>query len=420
MGLQRKLEMIVIIGSFSKPCFARFLPQDANRIDQEELLGVEYYNDIISYEYPVHWQRKWIKRDFGYRVSAGSFNDKRFYYKEDIKLFSPANEPFVISYEQRRREDLLEETRESQAKISFQHLDPLKISLLGDGDSYKKWGDVGVGLAYEQSKYRYIEFYYWSVDHYYKSKEGIVSDKYEEHTSTHGLRFFWDHLGPLKVEVNYEKDTPLVWYRESRAYTYEYGRSRGSASLAFPQDKWWQMKFSMNRDLKREAKQWNVTRFSELREELSYSKSMDRQVDLYSASLFLQLNHDEDVKLSVKKAYRDAQYDYFMGSEVLDYQIDEEESFDTKRNEWMLYGTWNFPVTEKQRTQLGFHCNQVDIENSHKPEEAVEVKTQFAWEWIAGDYGSVMLNTSWDIDQIARDVTDNPWGGGDIQLFMAF
>lgn len=416
----RNFVLLLCLLSVGELSFARFFTQDADRIDQEELLGVEYYNDIISYEHPVHWDRKWNKVDTGFRLSAGSFNDKRFYLKEDIKISSSTDDVVVISFEQKRREDLLEEARERQAKIAFKQFDPIKISLFGDGDSYKKWGDVGVGLGFEISKKKFVEAYYWSVDHYYDTKEGIITDKYLKASKTHGMRFFWEQLGPLNLELKYEKDTPLIWYRESRYYIYEYARSRWFASLSLPIKQEWLIKYAFDRDIKREAKQWNVTKFTEASEGLTYAKGMDRDVSHYEASLFLQLDQQEDLKFSIQKVLREAEYSYFRGVEVLEYQISEEESFDTTRNEWMFYGTWNFPVTHAQRTQLGFHCNQVEIDNPQKPEENLEVKAQFAWEWITGSYGSVMLNTSWDIDQIARDIEGGPWGGGDIQLFLAF
>ena len=416
----RNLSIIIPIFGLSNCCFARFFPHDADRVDQEELLGVEYYNDIISYEHPVHWDRRWRSADTGFRISAGSFNDKRFYLKEDIKISSSRKENVVISFEQSRREDLLEESNERQAKIAFRHFDPLKISIMGDGDSYKKWGDLGAGLAYEISRTNYIEAYYWSVDHFYETKEGIKSDKYLKPTKTHGLRMVWEHLGPINIEVNYEKDSPLVWHRESRYYVYEYEKSKWFASLALPIRQEWVLKLAMNRELKQEAKLWNVSKFTDIREEVTYSKAMDRDVILYEASLFFQLDQQEDVKFSVKNVHRQVDYVNFRGSEVLGYQIAEEESFDTTRNEWMFYGTWNFPASNDQRTQLGFHCNQVDIKNVQKPEENLEVKAQFAWEWITGNYGSIMLNTSWDIDQIALDIKEGPWGGGDIQLLLVF
>ena len=138
------------------------------------------------------------------------------------------------------------------------------------------------------------------------------------------------------------------------------------------------MKLAAQRDLKREAKKWNVTRFTDSRDEVTYSKGMDRHVGQYEVSLLLQLSQEQDIKFSIQQVERDVQYSYFRGSEVLDYQIDEEESFDTQRKEMMLYGTWNFPVLQEQRTQLGFHCNQAKIENIDNPEENLEVKAQFA------------------------------------------
>ena len=418
--LLRLITLCILWGWLSLNCFARFNHLDADRIDQEELLGVEYYNDIISYEHPIHWERKWRHSDVGYRVSAGSFNDKRFYYKEDIKLASPSDKKVVVSFNQERREDLLEESIYREAKLQFKQLLPLRLSVFGDGDSYKKWGDVGVGLGFEWAKNRYLEAYYWSVDHYYESKEGIKSDLYLKASKTHGLRFFFDHLGPFSFEARYEKDSPLIWHRESRYYLYKYARSYWLASLNYDSKDIWEVTLGLKRDLKQEAKLWNVTKFTDNREELSYSKDLDRDVKHYELSLLLHLGEREDLKFSIQKIVRAADYSYFRGSEVLDYQIDEEQSYDTVRNEGMFYTTWNIPVDPDQRTQLGLHCNQVSIDNIQKPEESLEVKAQFAWEWVVSANGSVMLNSSWDIDQIARDVKDNPWGGGDIQLFLAF
>ena len=132
IDLLRHFAMCMTIWIPCQLCLARFDERDADRIDQEDILGIEHYNDIISYEHPVHWDRKWDAADIGYRVSAGSFNDKMFYYKEDIKLSSPVKDPVVLSFKQTRREDLLEEVNERQAKIGFKQLAPLTFSILGN------------------------------------------------------------------------------------------------------------------------------------------------------------------------------------------------------------------------------------------------------------------------------------------------
>ena len=65
---------------------ARFLTEDAEQIDPEELLSTETWNDRLSYRYPVYWDSLWDAADTAFRVNAGSLNVNRFDYAEDLKL----------------------------------------------------------------------------------------------------------------------------------------------------------------------------------------------------------------------------------------------------------------------------------------------------------------------------------------------
>lgn len=69
------------------PVLAKFEPNDAEEVDRQEDISLEFYNDIISYRAPIHVQNKWDESPVGFRLNAGSLDAKEFSYLQESKFF---------------------------------------------------------------------------------------------------------------------------------------------------------------------------------------------------------------------------------------------------------------------------------------------------------------------------------------------
>jgi hypothetical protein len=404
------LAMSVLGTAVTPPALARFLESDAERVDREALILPENYNDMASYRAPVAWERIWAAKAIGWRVSAGSLSINRFDYEEDVKLRAVKGDvPVALAYRQERREDMTDQRLERELRVEWSPLPALRVAWLADGGHAKEYGDMGGALAWvDAAGAGELELYYWDPDLYYGTKKEFDDDRIVRRTHTKGLRGAWA-LGALRLAGDVSHDWPLIWERQSRDYRYEYERRRylWRADLELGA---WSAYVRGEHERKREAKTWKVESVG------SYGKSMRRAVD----DLELGAVHsagEQDWTVALQAVRREADYGFVEGAglSVEDY----EEPPDPKHSllsDHGLYVTDHFPILGRAGLhflQLGLHANRVEGD--------YEVKAQTAYDVRIGGSGGLLLNATWDLDQMAEAKAQlRPWGGGNLQFFIVF
>ena len=163
--------IVWIIFLISSPSLARFIHDDAANVDSEERSNTETWNDKNSYRYPLSWNQAWNSSELGYRVNAGSLNVSRFAFEDDVKIAPNPLSPLTASFLQSRREDLVEQSLEREIRLGWAFIPRMRLSLLGDSDTFKEYGDLGLALALWETSTSRTEVYYWNIDNYYKSKK---------------------------------------------------------------------------------------------------------------------------------------------------------------------------------------------------------------------------------------------------------
>jgi hypothetical protein len=97
----------------------------------------------------------------------------------------------------------------------------------------------------------------------------------------------------------------------------------------------------------------------------------------------------------------------------------------SKRDESVLWATRYKPwIGDRHYMQYGFYLNYVNLKET-RHDIVAESKAQWAWEYRYQPKTRVVLNTTWDINQLSDDFpykkrSFKPWGGGDIQFIAAF
>lgn len=404
-----RLLSLLLVFYFSSSALARFYHTDADEVDREERLSSEYFNDINSYDYPYLWSRQFDAAQVGYSVSAGSLDLARFAFLETIKL-SSSKEPQVVGihFLQLRDESMLEQNFFQELRITATAPFGAYVSLLADGGTHKKWIDMGGAFGFRQSENRYLEFFYWSVDHYYNSKEEFEGNSRDpKYLRTVGAKTRWTFWGDSEVQASFEHDQPLTWYRVSHGYTYQNRKLREQVKITSPTWRDSALYLSWDRERKAEAKEWTA---------LGYRKTMDRFAETVEFGL-LREKDDRLTKFFIQSIYRNADYEYTEGT-----ARPERRSPDSQRQEWAVAFTRNRPLSSFARWQWGLFYNRMrfDIEGEYELDR--EVKLQTAFEFNFSDNATSFWNLTWDLDRLwdHRGVPFQPWGGGQASFLMTF
>ncbi|MEI6833468.1 MAG: hypothetical protein WCL28_05695 [bacterium] len=402
---------------FSTQGFARFNHLDADRVDAEERNNTETYNDKNSYRYPRSWDDRWQDSQFGYRSSAGSLNVSRFLYDEEIMIAPNPEAKFTAAFLQSRREDLVEQTADREIRLGWAFIPGRRISILGDGDTLKEFGDMGVALTLFESKVSRLEMYYWNVDNYYKSKKSDELAHRPKDSQTVGIiiKGAKDSQGP-HFSLRIENDSPLEWHYPARGFEYEYWRKSASlnAEWVVANDK--RVYFETTQEQKMEHKTSLVA--------LGASKRMLRRVSEIEVGIDQQVSEDILCTAAIQNILRHVDYvNDKQQSDSLMWQ----ESFSpskVRRHEWGLIVSRHGKISDHTAIQHGFYANDVLVREDAREWKTWELKYQLLFDFNLNPNTRLGVNTTWDMDQVTRDFPYSkkapfrPWGGGDLQFQM--
>jgi hypothetical protein len=410
--------ILLIVTLPGQVSLARFNHYDADLIDQEERSNTETYNDKNSYRYPRSWIDQWHEAQFGYRSSAGSLNVSRFLYDEDIKINPSPLAKFTASFVQSRREDLTQQTQNREIRLGWAFMPGARLSILGDGDTFKEFGDMGVALTLRESDQSRFDVYYWNVDNYYKSKKSDVNAYRLVDSHTMGLFFEKKNTNKLNPQaiLRIEYDSPLEWYYPAKGFEYEYWRKIFELNLEWPlssdvtvyvdtlQEQKMEKKIFLSDS---EAFKHMLKRTSEV--ELGFDNKLSSGVN-YTVGLQNILRH----------------VDYSNGSLSAESPLWRESLSPEKvrRLEWGVIMTRHAPVSDGLSIQHGFYANDVLVREDAREWKVWELKYQLLLDITLNPHARLGINTTWDLDQVARDYPYSkkapfrPWGGGDLQFLM--
>lgn len=409
----------LILISAAEGALARFNHHDAELVDPEERNNTETYNDKNSYRYPRKWDEVWGKNQFGYRSHAGSLNASRFLYEDEIIIAPDPLAKFSASFSQSRREDLVEQYMDREIRLGWAFVPGARISLLGDGDTFKEFGDLGLALAFFESPQGMVEVYYWSVDNYYASKKSDTSAHRHANSHTIGIHATQKQLSEgLNVSLQLENDSPLEWHYPNRGFEYEYWRKFAALRVERAADSRLTFYFDTRQEQKMEHKISLVL--------APTAKRMLKRVSEIEAGLDLKTEEKVCYTAAIQHLMRHVDYENAKSkSESLLWQETVSPS-KVRRYEWGLIFLRYGSLSDHSAIQHGFYANDVLIREDAKEWKVWELKYQLLLDFELNPNTKLGLNTTWDLDQIMRDYPYSkkapfrPWGGGDLQFLMYF
>jgi len=413
--------LIILYTFISEPSMARFLLNDADKVDNEEVAGVEYFHDEFSYRPPFWWKKHWRKHQNGIYANVGSLSKNRSIYFEKIKFNSGDEHAATLKFRQNRRHDRFGNLSERNFRLQANQFRPFLFSVLLDSDSEKKLGDGGIALSLEPRHNRLLEVYYWSVDHYYNAKRDIAKNKYTKPTKTYGITYDWAYSRSLRLKHNSEIDTPLVWERLSEGYIYEYERKKHHTAIEYGTiDSGMFYRLSNYIEVKAESKNWLSGDA-----ETQRLKKLNRFVNITELQTNYSLLNGSDFTNGIMFLGRKSFYDWFILDKIELEDYDEGESPDTRRAEQVIYSKYHYFSSPNSGMEYGFIGNNVKIVEDAETERSIETKFLIAWDYIFSNHASMLINVTVDLDDFIKAVTEEKpefrlYGSWNLQLMAVF
>jgi len=428
-----QVSIAILLSLESASATARFGPNDADQIDPEST-DMELFGDILSYRHPEHWEDLWESAQAGYRVSAGSFDIKRFFLSEDIKFNADRFGPLDFGFRGASREDLSEQVTDREASLALRLGSPLYLAIVGYSGTFKKLGDVGLALEWRDSIARNARVYWMSIEHYFNDKEDEPGSRYKRKAYEAGASAQWEFRPGTRLKTDWMWASPIRWERNSRRYTYEYWRRTLSAAVEQEiSDK--NTGFARTRlDQKFEQRLWDEYR-TDAGDRLS--KNLLRNQAWYEVGTRTMRSADEYVSLSAWTLLRDANFGGTIDELAPPTAVapaapesnpyPEESSFSVARREYGLSGVWQFPshALGADAARLGGLLSRNTLATGGRQNRSFEAKPQAAVEYRLGKNGSLMLNTTWDFDELfgkwlLKGGRFPGWDGGNLQAQITF
>lgn len=400
---------------------ARFQDADAESIDREDAMGTRTTLDDISYRFPMVYDDLWEAADQGFRAYAGSYNARRFAYHEDIKLLTSVIEPTGCGFSETRHEDLVEQRTERYFQLWVQpYNQPLRFRLLGDGGTYKEYGDLGAAIAWWTSRSASVEFRYWSVDHYYNSKKSSPEDSRPRATATRELLVHWTG-DSWQGQLVASDDSPLLWIRSSKGYTYEYARRLVAYSFKLELTATTSLALQGQQEWKRESKLWTASA-------AGFAKSLNRSVADHELAV-QRRSHGRYDEIGLNISNRLAHVTYSASQRPTTEQTPEPVGPQgVSHREIGLRATrWTPLPLDRQSLQMGAFIELVDQREDQQVWRRPEAKAQLAWGYALSDKSHMLLTTTWDIARLVRNEPSEgrqrsawSWGGGAFDIIAVF
>lgn len=417
--------MLLFLLGQASALFARFTPADADLIDQEERLNSEYFNDYLSYKFPVDWDLHWERVATGYRSTYGSLDIRRFYMEEEIRLRKFAPESMGFSFHQTRFETMNEIKFLQEIRLGFPIGSLGHISFLGDGGTLKKWGDLGLALSFgDPFEDAWLDLYYWSVDHYYNTKVEDSKDSYEEQPFTAGFSGHYVFSNGLRIRGRFEYDSPLVLKRETILQRYRYeGRDYFSSVRVPVGSSGWYSEVHSSYKQKSEGVRVSLDQSSWDQGLYDHTKHLFRRQTELGLLFHRGQGQEEILSLGIYGVRRSGYYQ----QDSVSGQTDESStghnkvSPDSERKEWALLGQYRDARDGTVDILWGMHYNRVYWDDNSRLRKG-ELKFQMAFDVELIDQVRLLINSTWDVDEVYRDRGRRfrPWGGGNLQFQAVF
>jgi hypothetical protein len=404
----------------STPAAARFDLADEATIDSEELLHEETIMDMANYRPRPSWRETWDTGINGFRFSAGSVTQTRFFYDEDIRLESTRKAPVTLGFSQRRVQTPAESRldREIRLQANTTPADaarPWHASLLADGNTWKAEGDIGLALGTHDLEGSYWDLYAWSIDPFY-NKKGPTYRHYVDQPRALGFRGRERHITGLGVLLwSFSYEPGLILEDDILHTRYSYAATQAQWSLTYPLSEAWSLRWDAQHDTKEESR--------EALGEASQTSPFKRLSRATHTDDFALINPRRDLEFGLLHSLRLADYDQRGWNNPRSVIFERSDPSHT-RQEILGYAFWDFygeGEMNRLRTGVMGTLGRLSIPEQGNDFLLNEGKINTGWEFHRDNLG-IVAATSWDLDLLVENLLAGKkhrlWDGGNLQFQM--
>jgi hypothetical protein len=387
--------------SFSSGAMARVARTECLDFEGDRPLAGEALNDAASYAWTRDWDDRWDVGGNGARMSAGSLNAYKFLYLEQIRFEATPRDSALWLFLQREKRETANEyelSNELDLTFPFDRENNLAASLITDSDSDKKWSDMGLAIGRRKNLVDYAEIFFWSVDHYYNTKE-LEDARWITKPYSWGLRFSRPENGLALRKLLIEIDTPSRLRRGSNFCDYAKLALSATGDIG---DEW----------------RWGIQHQSK-EKSISYEGADVARIDADRAYNRLDLTWSRiAADRSRWTAGIELHSDILRRSDITVANTREEAVLRADRASDIgnnFRGTLGAVASRGERT--------VDRGEPGEKETIEQVKFQTGLEYRVGDRGAFRTLANWDLDHLVTDFPFKkhqlrPWDGGLLQFSL--
>ncbi|MBP9706719.1 MAG: hypothetical protein KBD78_03690 [Oligoflexales bacterium] len=435
----------LVLFSITTTARARFHPNKVESLTLEEKLGTEYYNDVYSYEWPDSWQIKWseyntlsslglfentTKLRAAYLSSVGSLNANVFLHQEKLLLQSAPNSSFSLQLSRQRYSDLLIDEVEHELHLVFRpDLFGSYFKLMFEPMGAKKWIDIGFALGFLNRGHGFFELFYYSVDHYYNTKEEAGQGRYGKKPWYSGLKTAWNLSPHIKFTLNYAYSSPVSWTQPQFSRKTEYHDKDLEMQIDYHDEHYGRLSVFHQSHSSLHAIENQLTTAENT---IGFINSgQDKKFIGSGIAWIYGLNADTELDIKFRHIERNVQRellisDNFLQDAVVSFEpkplslshqeqiistTATQESFGVNNN--LIYG---FVVSNVA-------LNKNIAATSQENQERQEVKFRFNFEHVVGESGSIIFGSNWDLDKLVDQFPYSKkrfeaWDGGSIAVSL--
>lgn len=387
--------------NYACPGSARVSRSECRGLEADMPLAGEALNDAASYAWTRDWEDRWDRGGNGARLSAGSLDAYKFLYVEQIRLAAIPQESALWIFLQRNKRETAndyEVSNELNLALPFHGENHLATSLITDSDSDKKWSDLGFAFGRRKNLVDYAEVFFWSVDHYYNTKE-LDDARWLNKPYSWGVRYARPEAGLALRKMDIEIDTASRLREGTTTCDYSRQALVASGDIGTP----WRW------TIEHVAKQKNLSSGEAGANPVDIDRTYDR-VDLtWSAAA-----PDDAAWTTGIELHRDIlrRSDQAAPNERHEAVV---RSVRAKDISAQLRGTIGAVASRGERT--------VDRGTPGEKETIEQIKFQTGLEYRVGDQGAFRALANWDVDHLFTDFPYKknhlrPWDGGLLQFSL--
>lgn len=374
----------------------------------------EYFSDLLTYSVPPEWDYRWLSRSRALQLNFGSLNTMRFAMDNHLKIHQPITEHLEIRYTYFDESNFERLSSHNIIELVVKPWRQLGFVFYGEPSFRKPNDDTGLAILLRPSDRHEIRIFNTFVD-VTRLKYPDTPDTFIEPDLPYARGLVgraWGEPNPatgsgdfIQYALRYE--TPTQWqfnelnYRYSywKGFTSLYARRQFSAALAAA--------FRLQLDRKHETRVSTGPTSAELGDWFTNRLTILAESTVYALGPY----RDWDLTPGIELAARTWDTDLGTGTirDLLPYVRIKIPAWGPPSRK----GAWTLGYSLAWHREYGNGLTGIRTER----DGSIEQRVNLTYEFSLGEFGSLLLLASADLDEIG---TRRSWGGGSGQLQLLF